>query len=150
MIESFLVNGESRYVGFYASYGKRAKNVMDAYIEWQRANSPEGWHRKKKYNYGNVLRMPTEDYLEVILRCIRREVRGSRGFLDEIQGERLTMMETIILQDIGRGLTNAEICEELNLKLPTVKSHIYNLYKKLGVDNRVQAVLKGKENGILE
>lgn len=150
MIESFLINGDSRYVGFYASYGKRGKKVMDAYIQWQSANSPEGWHRKKKYNYGNVLRMPMEDYLEVILRCIRKEARGDQIFPEEIKGEKLTMMETIILQGIGRGLTNAEICEELNVKLPTVKSHIYSLYKKLGANSRVQAVLKGKEKGILD
>ena len=104
-------------------------------------NSPGGWHRKKKYNYGNVLRMPKEDYMEVVLRCARREARISRS-AEEATEEHLTMMETIILQDINRGLTNAEICEELNLKLPTVKSHIYNLYKKLGVNSRVQAIPK--------
>ena len=46
--------------------------------------------------------------------------------------------------------SNAEICEELNLKLSTVKSHIYSLYRKLGVKNRMQATLKGKEMGILK
>ena len=64
--------------------------------------------------------------------------------------EKLTMMETIILQDINKGLTNAEICEELNLKLPTVKTHIYSVYKKLGVNSRVQAILKGKELGLVK
>lgn len=149
IIESFIVNGDSRYVGFYVSYGKRGKEVLDAYIEWQRANSPEGWHRKKKYNYGNVLRMPMADYMEVILRRIKREAKTTQVLLDKMTGEKLTMMETIILQDIGRGLTNAEICVELNLKMPTVKSHIYSLYKKLDANSRVQAVIKGKEKGIL-
>lgn len=150
VIESFLVNGDSRYVRFYASYGRHGKAVLEAYIDWQKANSPEGWHRKKKYNYGNVLRMPMADYMEVILRCMKRESRNSQIFFEEEMEERLTMMETIILQDIGRGLTNSDICIELNLKLPTVKSHIYSLYKKLGANSRVQAVLKGKEKGILD
>ena len=113
-------------------------------------NSPESWHRKKKYNYGNVLRMPMEDYVVVVLRCAKRETRSSRQNSKEEIETRLTMMETIILQDIGRGFSNAEICEELNLKLSTVKSHIYSLYKKLGVDSRTQAVLKGKEMGVLD
>lgn len=147
-IESFLVNGNSRYVDCYASYGKKGKEVLEAYVEWMKSNASEGWHRKKKYQYGNVLRMPVEDYMEVILRCVRREARESQLFSEEFSGERLTMMETIILQDIGRGLSNNEICEELNLKLPTVKSHIYSLYKKLGANSRVQAVNKGKEMGI--
>ena len=148
-IESFMVSGEARYVGLYTVYEKRGEEVLEAYIDWLSKNSPGGWHRKKKYNYGNVLRMPKEDYMEVVLRCARREARISRS-AEEATEEHLTMMETIILQDINRGLTNAEICEELNLKLPTVKSHIYNLYKKLGVNSRVQAILKGKEQGILD
>ena len=124
--------------------------MLEAYVEWMKNNTPGGWHRKKKYNYGNVLRMPLEDYMEVILRCARREARSDRALQDEPAGERLTMMETIILQDIGHGLSNTEISKELNLKITTVKSHIYSLYKKLGVNSRVQAILKGKELGVLK
>ncbi|MGN1191877.1 MAG: LuxR C-terminal-related transcriptional regulator [Dorea sp.] len=149
-IESFMVSGECRYVGFYTIYEKKGKEVLEAYVDWLSKNSPGGWHRKKKYNYGNVLRMPKEDYMEVVLRCARRGARTGHSTVEENAEERLTMMETIILQDINRGLTNAEICQELNLKLPTVKSHIYNLYKKLGVNSRVQAILRGKEQGILD
>ena len=97
-----------------------------------------------------VLRMPVEDYLEAVLRHAKREARSVPMLSDKAVEEKLTMMETIILQDIGLGITNAEICKELNLKLPTVKSHIYSLYKKLNVNSRVQAVLKGKERGILK
>lgn len=150
VIEAFIISGNARYVDCYASYGKKAKEPLEAYVEWLKANSPEGWHRKKKYQYGNVLRMPVEDYMETVLRCVRREARAGQPYSEETMGERLTMMETIILQDIGRGLSNNEICEELNLKLPTVKSHIYSLYKKLGTNSRVQAVLKAKEIGILK
>lgn len=149
-IESFLVCANSRYVRFYAGYGKKGQEVLEAYIEWQRSNSPEGWSHKKKYNYGNVLRMPLEDYLDTVLRAAKKVSRSGKKFPEEYIEERLTMMETIILQDIGRGMSNAEICQELGLKLPTVKGHIYNLYKKLGVNSRGQAVVKGKELGVLE
>ncbi len=40
------------------------RKVLEAYIDWMKHNSPERWHRKKKYNYGNVLDMPEADYLE--------------------------------------------------------------------------------------
>ena len=149
-IESFLVTSECRYVGFYAEYGRKGKEVLDAYVEWLRSNKPEGWHRKKKYNYGNVLRMPMEDYMEVILRCAKKRAKLTPDFQEDYQEEKLTMTETIVLQRIARGLTNTEICREMNLKLPTIKSHIYSIYKKLGVNSRVQAILKGKELGILE
>lgn len=156
VIQSFIINGRSRYVGFYTSYGQAGQEVLEAYEEWYRTNMPEEWSRKKKYQYGNVLRMPEADYIGVVLRCVKREVRashneqGARRLKDEMAPERLTMMETLALQYIEKGYSNAKICEELNLKLSTVKTHIYSLYKKLGVNSRVQAVKKGKETGILK
>ena len=149
-IESFLISASGRYVRFYVGYGQKGQQVLEAFIEWQKGSTPEGWSRKKKYNYGNVLNMPMEDYLSVILRSTKKASKTGRKFPEEYIEERLTMMETIILQDIGRGMSNAEICEELGLKLPTVKGHVYSLFKKLGVNSRVQAVVRGKELGMLE
>ena len=145
VIESFLVNGGNRYVMFYTEYGVSGREVLEAYIDWMEHNSPEGWHRKKKYNYGNVLHMPVADYLDTILRKTRKEARHMKKYAEYQQEERLTMTETVILQYLVQGLTNAQICEEMNLKLPTVKGHIYNIYKKMGVKNRVQAVMQWKE-----
>lgn len=150
MIESFQVNGSSHYVRFYAGYGKKGRDVLEAYVEWLKKNTPEGWHRKKKYNYGNVLRMPVADYMEVVLRCARKSVLSGYADRNEEIRERFTMMEISVLQGIGSGMTNEELCAELNLKLSTVKSHIYSLYKKMEVNSRVQAILKGKELGILK
>lgn len=149
VIESFLLCGGSRWVQFYTEYGKKGLEAMELYVDWLRSNAPEGWHRKKKYNYGNVVRMPQEDYLEVILRRARREIRTFPHRQSPETEERLTMMETMVLQELGRGLTNADICQSLNLKMTTVKSHVYSVYKKLGVSSRVQAVLRGKELGII-
>ena len=149
VIESFIVGASYRYVGFYTNYGQAGKEVLEAYEEWCRTNLPEKWRRKKKYQYGNVLRMPEADYVGVILRLVYRDLRGEKVVTNDLVAERLTMMETLVLQAIGRGCSNAEICQELNLKLPTVKTHIYSLYKKLGVNSRVQATNKGKEMGIL-
>lgn len=149
-IESFLLCTNSRYVRFYAGYGKKGQEVLESYAQWQKAAVPEGVRHKKKYNYGNVLHMPVEDYLDVVLRAAKKSSVHEKKFPEEYAAERLTMTETLILQDIGRGMSNGAICEELGIKLPTVKGHIYNLYKKLGVNNRGQAVLKGRELGILE
>lgn len=150
VIESFLYSENARYVRFYTEYGKSGRDVLNAYVEWMKQNSPEGWHRKKKYNYGNVRRMPKEDYLELILRTAKKRSIAVPETVQKTPEEHLTMMETVILGSIGKGKSNAEICEELNLKLSTVKSHIYSLYRKLGVKNRMQATLKGKEMGILK
>lgn len=52
----------------------------------------------------------------------------------------LTKREVQILQQTATGATNTEIAEQLNVSMHTVKTHMYNLFKKLGVVNRMQAV----------
>jgi len=52
----------------------------------------------------------------------------------------LTKREIQILQLTATGATNTEIADKLNVSMHTVKTHIYNLFKKLGVGNRMQAV----------
>ena len=63
--------------------------------------------------------------------------------------EPLSDRELEVLAWIAEGLTNPEIARQLVVSLPTVKSHARNLYGKLGVHNRKQAVQKAKEMGIL-
>lgn len=51
----------------------------------------------------------------------------------------LTKRESHILKLICDGHSNIEIADDLNVSLSTVKTHTYNLFKKLNVSNRVQA-----------
>jgi DNA-binding NarL/FixJ family response regulator len=53
---------------------------------------------------------------------------------------RLTQRECDILLLIGQGMTNKEIARKLGLQLPTVKNHIHNIFEKLGVHTRAEAV----------
>jgi DNA-binding CsgD family transcriptional regulator len=41
---------------------------------------------------------------------------------------------------IGRGLTNKEIAAELFISPATVRTHIYNLYQKVGAGSRVELI----------
>lgn len=61
----------------------------------------------------------------------------------------LTEQETRIVRLISDGLSNKEIADQLNIKAETVKSHIKNVYRKLNVNNRVQALQRAKELKIL-
>jgi len=63
--------------------------------------------------------------------------------------EPLSEREIEVLQLISEGLTNQEIATKLYLSLHTVKAHARNIYGKLSVKNRTQAVTKGKALGIL-
>lgn len=151
IIESMIQGRTYRYVRMYTTFGAAGAEALELYNSWMERNAPGGFRRKKKYNYGSVLRMPDADYVDVLLRETRKAGRKNKEAQPKNRSseEKLTVMETVILQNISRGLTNAEICEELNLKLSTVKSHLYSLYKKLGVQNRMSAVNKGKEMGLI-
>jgi DNA-binding CsgD family transcriptional regulator len=63
--------------------------------------------------------------------------------------EPLSTRELEVLNLIDQGLTNPEIAERLSLATSTVKTHINNIYGKLAVQTRVQAVNRAKELGLL-
>jgi LuxR family maltose regulon positive regulatory protein len=63
--------------------------------------------------------------------------------------EPLSEREIEVLQLIAEGLTNSEIATRLFLSLNTVKVHTRNIYGKLGVHNRTQAVARARALGVL-
>ncbi|HEX9921364.1 MAG TPA: tetratricopeptide repeat protein, partial [Anaerolineae bacterium] len=63
--------------------------------------------------------------------------------------EPLTERELEVLHLIAEGLTNREIAEQLSVVIGTVKAHNNSIYGKLGVGNRVQALTRARELGLL-
>lgn len=61
----------------------------------------------------------------------------------------LTERELEVLQLIATGMSNKEIAQRLTLTLSTIKTHILNIYGKLNVNRRVQAVTRAKELNLL-
>jgi DNA-binding NarL/FixJ family response regulator len=60
--------------------------------------------------------------------------------------ETLTERERQVLSVIARGATNEEISACLNIGLHTVKKHIYHIYQKIKVQNRLRAAIWSIEN----
>jgi DNA-binding NarL/FixJ family response regulator len=64
----------------------------------------------------------------------------------EKQAVPLTSREQEILKLIARGVTNDEIAGMLFISRHTVKTHLYNIFKKINVPNRLQAALWAAKN----
>lgn len=57
----------------------------------------------------------------------------------------LTVREKDVMKMLQKGYTNKQIAEALNISLATVKTHLINIFSKLHVNNRVEALTKYQE-----
>jgi DNA-binding NarL/FixJ family response regulator len=102
---------------------------------------------------------------EDVLRAIRAVARGEALFGPSIATRlmdfftpaaseppqafpELTERENEILALIAQGKSNPEIADQLHISLKTVRNHVSNIYNKMQVTDRVQAVLRAREAGL--
>jgi LuxR family transcriptional regulator, maltose regulon positive regulatory protein len=76
-------------------------------------------------------------------------VEGPEGPCQDALVEPLSSRELEVLRLIEQGLSNQEIADRLTVAASTVKTHINNIYGKLGVQTRVQAVKRSNELNLL-
>jgi DNA-binding NarL/FixJ family response regulator len=63
--------------------------------------------------------------------------------------EKLSSREVEVLQLVAEGASNSEIAQQLHISQATVKSHLVNIFGKLGVSDRTAAVTMALRKGIL-
>jgi DNA-binding NarL/FixJ family response regulator len=63
--------------------------------------------------------------------------------------EQLSSREVEVLQLVAEGESNSEIAQQLHISQATVKSHLVNIFGKLGVSDRTAAVTAALRKGIL-
>ena len=69
--------------------------------------------------------------------------------IDELEQIKLTNRETDILEHLSKGLNYNEIAKNLIISPSTVRKHIENIYKKLQVHNKMEAVSKARKHNLI-
>lgn len=115
------------------------------------------FHRDKKEHFG-FLSEELKDQFDRIYEASHKIAEHDRGLvkveIDENHIEKLTDLKSVIstlsltsrekeiLYLILEGLTNQEVGQYLNISVHTVKNHVTNIFKKLNVSDRIQAMTK--------
>ena len=84
----------------------------------------------------------------VTRRVIDRMATQPAAALSGARLEQLTPREREVLELVGRGLSNREIAETFVIEESTVKTHVKRILMKLGLRDRVQAVIFAYESGV--
>jgi NarL family two-component system response regulator LiaR len=84
----------------------------------------------------------------VVTRKVLQRFRGAKGAVgEEMSREILSERELEVLRLASRGISNKDIARELVLSVRTVQAHLGNIFNKLGVGSRTEAVLYALRRG---
>jgi DNA-binding CsgD family transcriptional regulator len=113
---------------------------------------PKGWHHQLKLwipapdlaAYGFLFHRTRRDFTErdrAVLALLRPHLAAARGRWARLRRpSSLTDRETEVLRLVAVGLTNGEIARRLVVSPGTVRTHLENVFEKLGVHTRTAAV----------
>lgn len=85
---------------------------------------------------------------EIMSKLLKFKDKKNNKF-NQIQTTPLSEKELFVLQAVARGYKSREIAFDMGIAERTVKAHLTNIYNKLGVNSRAEAVAVAVENGLI-
>ena len=130
--EALRIAGLEGYVRIFADEGRP---IAELFLQMRR-HTPD-----LKVDIDKILRVMVKD----------PTLSGSQagGLRSSALLEPLTARETEVFKLIAAGCSNQEIADKLVIEVNTVKRHISNVFAKLGVQSRTQAIARGQELELL-
>lgn len=131
-----------------ALYDVEANHPAEELVTWPRLKGLFYRHGSERLLLRGVLAILRGEYWlprHVLIRHLER----TRSMVQTLPpaGEPLTAKELEILGLIAEGQSNGEIAKSLGISKNTVKTHVYNLFRKTNAANRIQAVNWEKTRG---
>lgn len=106
----------------------------------------------KKGDLVRIIRLVLEGHAYVdpsVTHKVLRQLKNSEALIQSYARPVLSQRELQILEYVVEGKSNQEIADTVYLSLETVKSHLKNIYQKLGVCKRSQAVKTAIREGLI-
>jgi DNA-binding NarL/FixJ family response regulator len=94
--------------------------------------------------------MPTSPEMAFALFSRLAELARARRRTNVLESLVLTSRELDVLRLISAGLSNRDMAERMSLSFHTVKNHVQNIFKKLDVTRRIEAVEHARRQGWLD
>ena len=100
----------------------------------------------KRLRAGEALLSPNEviEMLRMVSRKRQEELEAQKAI------DRLTRREREVLQALAEGLDSKDIAEKLHITVETERTHMVNIFNKLGVHSRLQALVFAARHGLVE
>lgn len=139
--KALMLAEKDRLIRSFTDEGTFMLKLLYDFAQWQRRNKSAD---------------VSHDYIQDLIRITAEDIADRNGDEEKRQSagssvlpEELTKKEYEVLRFIAQGLSNKEIAAEMGVEITTIKTHTRNIYAKLAVKRRGQAVMRAKELGLL-
>ncbi|HTN34460.1 MAG TPA: LuxR C-terminal-related transcriptional regulator [Marinobacter sp.] len=135
---------KAREAGFMRLFAEESQSLRKLLLNLPELKTPGAWNR----SILTMLREQKQKQAEPVVSPPPLPVENSGKETSNLQ-EPLSQREMEVLALINEGFANKEIAARMDVAPATVKAHIRNLYGKLGVGRRTEALARARELGLL-